>query len=308
MNCRLSSSPQKMERKRSLREADLPWDLSNLCLEERIDQESTESSPHGPGRPLAREYEYESSLYPNPHELDRSTLPDLSVEEVFEQAERYNRMRMLNMKESLLSCSQSSGRPRAFQYRSPKQNRQQEFPSWVEAPTVQRQRIPNGIPNAPILHSSNQSSAVSFTSSAVSFTPLFDLDSSEEDHSWSTPISCSPPAPIATYPTRPPPRFVKEAVQVEVAPGHYMPLRGSDETMYAIEMGYSRTVTCFACQAHLSCVPDCELVICPDCRVLSPVDAFTVEDDRKMEHGHRSDESACSSAIIGGVGLGLKCR
>lgn len=76
---------------------------------------------------------------------------------------------------------------------------------------------------------------------------------------------------------------------VEVAPGIVMELRGAAETLHAIELGVAASVTCACCQVPLLCVPDAECVICPDCKVVSPV------------------YIACATnQIRGGVGLGLK--
>ena len=78
-----------------------------------------------------------------------------------------------------------------------------------------------------------------------------------------------------------------------------MPLRGSTETLAAVECGMARTVSCIACQATLRCVPDAELVICPDCRLLSP-----------LEHqNHDRSRNKSQPGVyyqVGGVGLGLK--
>ena len=78
-------------------------------------------------------------------------------------------------------------------------------------------------------------------------------------------------------------------VDVEIAPGQYMPLRGSAETLEAVESGKASMVSCFACEATLWCVPDADLVVCPDCRILSPL---------------ASKQS--SPPRVGGVGLGMK--
>jgi hypothetical protein len=92
-----------------------------------------------------------------------------------------------------------------------------------------------------------------------------------------------------------------------------MPLRGSEETLQAIEMGLARIVTCFVCNHSLACVPDCELVICPDCRVISPVPP--AEDDRNTVHRGDGPRGIWEDAYYyearparRGVGLGLKMR
>jgi hypothetical protein len=79
--------------------------------------------------------------------------------------------------------------------------------------------------------------------------------------------------------------------------------------------GYARIVT-VSCSASLACVPDCELVICPDCRVISPI-CSEQDDDRKMAHRNDSpfgswevgnDYYHQASPPPRGVGLGLKMR
>jgi hypothetical protein len=81
----------------------------------------------------------------------------------------------------------------------------------------------------------------------------------------------------------------RSEADVEVAPGKYMLLRGSAETVEAVESGKASVVSCFACEAALWCVPDADLVLCPDCRILSPIDSKP-----SSQHG------------VGGVGLGMK--
>jgi hypothetical protein len=78
-------------------------------------------------------------------------------------------------------------------------------------------------------------------------------------------------------------------VDLEVAPGQYMLLRGSAETVEAVESGKASMVSCFACEAALWCVPDADLVLCPDCRIVSPLAS-----KQSIQPG------------VGGVGLGMK--
>ena len=63
----------------------------------------------------------------------------------------------------------------------------------------------------------------------------------------------------------------RKPLQVEVYPGEFLQLRGAKETFAAVERGHSQSVFCYACGLGLRCVADCELVICPDCRIMSPV-------------------------------------
>jgi hypothetical protein len=81
-----------------------------------------------------------------------------------------------------------------------------------------------------------------------------------------------------------------DAVEIEVSPGEFLPLRGSHETLRAIEAGLGQQVTCMACGALLTCINDCLMVICPDCRCVSQTPN---ENDRstvwvRMEDGEPS--------------------
>lgn len=75
--------------------------------------------------------------------------------------------------------------------------------------------------------------------------------------------------------------------QIEIAPGIFAPLRGSLETLRALQRGDCITVMCMCCSAKLTCLSDAEYVLCPDCRVISPIEL-----PGKTE--------------IGGVGLGVR--
>ena len=61
--------------------------------------------------------------------------------------------------------------------------------------------------------------------------------------------------------------------EIEIAPGVYKPLRGSDETWKAIETGNITQSSCFFCTHDLHCLDDAEFVLCPVCRVVGPVKA-----------------------------------
>lgn len=63
-----------------------------------------------------------------------------------------------------------------------------------------------------------------------------------------------------------------EDMTLEIAPGIKLPLRGSEETWRAIEEGQATVTSCISCQQELHCVLDAQLVVCPDCTMLSPVD------------------------------------
>jgi hypothetical protein len=107
--------------------------------------------------------------------------------------------------------------------------------------------------------------------------------------------------------TMPSVQHERPIVDIEVAPGVYKTLRRSDETVAALERGIHAVVTCFACNVALGTVPDCELVICPDCRVLSPMtnninddaNAATSNDEYYERWGNASIPSLSPSSCTG---------
>jgi hypothetical protein len=319
-------APHENERKASLRPSltsvaqTMDGDLSNLCIGQgEPDQRIVATSSH----PQERCQQLENSLYPTVKELYESTdRHDTSVEDIFAQAERY---RMSRMKESRMlqkesnvhssRQSQSSSRPGA--YPSTSQIEKPGLPAWVENAQQVREKVerhgflsevhseatrrehPMPLPLSPALGQCNDTSYRGEESSAGSRSTKPSSRNSKTNNTYRG----ARPAP--------------QPIEVEVAPGEFMPLRGSDETLEAIEMGYARIVTCFACSASLACVPDCELVICPDCRVISPICSSEQEDERKVAHhndnpyGGWEDGNAYyhqTSPPPRGVGLGLKMR
>ena len=60
---------------------------------------------------------------------------------------------------------------------------------------------------------------------------------------------------------------------IEVMPGVFKRLRGSDETNKAFESGECVEVLCLFCTARLACIADCEGVICPLCMSMTPIDS-----------------------------------
>lgn len=81
--------------------------------------------------------------------------------------------------------------------------------------------------------------------------------------------------------------------QIQVADGVYMRLRGSQETQKAWDKGECIQTICFVCDVKLACVPDCDGVICPLCRLVSPVD-------------YVPRAAGFGPSRVGGVGLGIK--
>jgi hypothetical protein len=88
-------------------------------------------------------------------------------------------------------------------------------------------------------------------------------------------------------------------LEVEVAPGVFLPLHGSQETLSAMKEGQLVSCTCFVCTRTIMCVSQASYVLCPDCRVVSPVECISVS--KTMERGASFYGETC-----GGVGLGMK--
>lgn len=78
-------------------------------------------------------------------------------------------------------------------------------------------------------------------------------------------------------------------MQIEIEPGFFAPLRGAEETWAAMSMGRIAHVACLCCELPLQCISDAEYVLCPECKVVSPV-------------FHNSG----TAGGRGGVGLGLR--
>lgn len=83
--------------------------------------------------------------------------------------------------------------------------------------------------------------------------------------------------------------------RIEIAPGHFARLRGAQETWNCIEEDFYLPVTCFCCSSEICCIMDASYVLCPQCRVVSPMEGcggtdggvglgFTVEELRKWQH------------------------
>jgi len=80
---------------------------------------------------------------------------------------------------------------------------------------------------------------------------------------------------------------------LEVAPGLLMHLMGTEETMKAIQRGDISVTQCVACSVDIHCHSQSEYVLCPDCRVVSPVNQLDNDTDIAPRQG-------------GLVGLGIK--
>jgi hypothetical protein len=79
-----------------------------------------------------------------------------------------------------------------------------------------------------------------------------------------------------------------QEVKVEISPNVWVRLRGADETWACVEQDFFMPVVCFGCASELCCIQDADFVLCPTCRVVSPMNGIV---------------DAASSD--GGVGLGF---
>jgi len=78
---------------------------------------------------------------------------------------------------------------------------------------------------------------------------------------------------------------------LEVAPGVHVRVRGSVETWQAIERDFFVPCSCICCESTVCVIQDAEFVLCPCCRVVSPVSTM--------------NEGADDTGYEGGVGLGF---
>ena len=76
-----------------------------------------------------------------------------------------------------------------------------------------------------------------------------------------------------------------EPTMVDIAPGVQTPLRGAKETVTAVARDYYSNVSCFGCSLEVCCIADVSYVICPVCKVVSPMDDPTFEGKEVQRHG-----------------------
>ena len=75
--------------------------------------------------------------------------------------------------------------------------------------------------------------------------------------------------------------------RIEIAPGITARLRGAKETLRCVENDFYLPAMCFCCNTDLFCIMDANYVLCPNCKVVSPM------------------EGCSSPGSDGGVGLGF---
>ena len=80
-----------------------------------------------------------------------------------------------------------------------------------------------------------------------------------------------------------------DPIYLEIEKGKLERLRGSKEMMQALNVGYVRQVDCLCCPCHMVCIADAAMVLCPNCRSISPIEL-----------------SAHPSMECYGVGLGME--
>jgi hypothetical protein len=116
-----------------------------------------------------------------------------------------------------------------------------------------------------------------------------------------------PAAPIHCDPHRHTPRHghkKKNKSTIEISPGVYETIRGSDETLEAIECGNVTITDCLVCNACLVTLQDAHYVLCPDCKVVSPIVLGDGDSshDHTRRHYYPNQEARPEE---GGVGLGV---
>ena len=84
----------------------------------------------------------------------------------------------------------------------------------------------------------------------------------------------------------------KQHPLIEISPGLQARLRGASETKDAVRRDEFQPVNCLGCQHDLFCMSDAAFVLCPECRVVSPLDG--TEHANSSSHVHKK-----------GVGLGF---
>lgn len=60
-------------------------------------------------------------------------------------------------------------------------------------------------------------------------------------------------------------------MELEIQPGLFLPLRGRKESLQAVEQNFVARTSCMSCETKLLCIQDAEYVLCPLCKVVSPV-------------------------------------
>jgi hypothetical protein len=86
--------------------------------------------------------------------------------------------------------------------------------------------------------------------------------------------------------------------QIEVAPGEFLRLIGAYETRDAVRDRRTVQTSCLVCSRTLICANQADCVLCPSCRVVSPIT------ENNSSSWSSSSSPKCPSSF-GGVGMGL---
>ena len=93
------------------------------------------------------------------------------------------------------------------------------------------------------------------------------------------------PAPVAA-------QMVDKVTYMEIAPGEKVRLRGAKETWQCVENDFYLPTTCFSCDTDLCCIMDASYVLCPVCKVVSPVEGWAGGPDGGVGLGFTYDDLA----------------
>jgi hypothetical protein len=294
----------------------MTWDLSNLCSVSHNDSYSLPPN----GRPnriqsYGSERWQEQSIYPNKEDLGRYLPADIDTSDIFDRSGS-------PPPPSPGVGHRAQGRPSCAknkfdQLGAPSAHDRYSQPLSSQAPTSARD--------------ADEISECYYEAQGRDYSSRWEVPHDPTPNHVSI-SDCS--SDVSSPSTRRPPVENRERkpVHVEVYPGEFYHLRDAKETIEAVEQGYSQRVFCYACGLGLRCVADCELVICPDCRIMSPVPRrrpislfvggecdrgslpqFTplwTNDDESF-HSSKQKSNACSrngsrTGVTGGVGLGLR--
>jgi hypothetical protein len=80
--------------------------------------------------------------------------------------------------------------------------------------------------------------------------------------------------------------FSSSTTTIEVSPGEHLRLRGAEETWRAVQVDFYMPSECMCCTLTVFCIQDASFILCPACRVVSPM-------------------VGASAGCQGGVGLGF---
>jgi hypothetical protein len=79
---------------------------------------------------------------------------------------------------------------------------------------------------------------------------------------------------------------------IEVSPGEHLRLRGADETWRAVQVDFYMPCECMCCSLTIFCIQDAACVLCPECRVVSPMVGASTGSDGGVGLGFTIDDLA----------------